>query len=257
MSFEGKVILITGGNGGIGAACAEYFAEKGALLALVGRNVEKFEKVLENIKENGVETEPLAIIADVTVDAERIISETIEIYGRLDVLINNAGFSLLGSIETIKMEDYDAMMATNLRAVVELTHLAIPHLIESKGNIVNISSVASKITLPFFIGYSMSKAALDQFTKCVAIDLASKGVRVNSINPSYIETDFSASFGIHRGTAEFDKMIEQTKAMHPIERVGCTKDCVNAVAFLAHENASFITGINLPVDGGIILKGAV
>lgn len=107
MSFENKVILITGASSGIGAACAEYFAKDGALLALVGRNSEKFDCVLEQIKESGVTIEPLVILADITTDAERIVAETIEKYNRLDILINNAGFGGPGSIETTKMEDFD------------------------------------------------------------------------------------------------------------------------------------------------------
>lgn len=107
MSFTDKVILITGANAGIGQAAAEYFAKEGAKLALVGRRAEKFERVVTNIKESGVELEPLIIVADVTTEAERIISETIEKYGRLDVLINNAGFGIYSPLEHLKMEDYD------------------------------------------------------------------------------------------------------------------------------------------------------
>lgn len=114
MSFEGKTILITGASSGIGAATAKYFAKEGALLALVGRNEEKFENILEKIKEDGVETEPLVIIADVSIDAERIINETIEKYGSLDILFNNAGFGINGTIDDVKMEDFDAMMNTNV-----------------------------------------------------------------------------------------------------------------------------------------------
>lgn len=107
MSFESKVILITGASSGIGAACAEYFAKEGALSALVGRSSEKFECLLGRIKESGVTIEPLVILADITVDAERIVAETIEKYNRLDILINNAGFGILGSIESTKMEEFD------------------------------------------------------------------------------------------------------------------------------------------------------
>lgn len=110
MSFVDKVILITGGNSGIGADCAGYFAKEGAKLALVGRSVEKFETVIEQIKESGVEIEPLVILADVSTDAERIIAETIEKYERIDVLINNAGFAIFDSLDTMNMEDYDGKL---------------------------------------------------------------------------------------------------------------------------------------------------
>lgn len=110
MSFTDKVILITGANSGIGQATAEFFAKEGAKLALIGRRAEKFESVVANIKNSGIDTEPLIIVADVATDAERIISETIEKYGRLDVLINNAGFSVYGTLEEMKMEDYDGKL---------------------------------------------------------------------------------------------------------------------------------------------------
>lgn len=114
MPFIGKVVLINGASAGIGAACAEFFARKGALLALVGQNADKFDRIVERIKECGVDMEPLIIIADVSVDAERIMSETIEKYNHLDILINNAGFAMVGFLETLKMEDYDSIMAANV-----------------------------------------------------------------------------------------------------------------------------------------------
>lgn len=166
MSFENKVIIITGASSGIGAATAEFFAKEGALLSLVGRNEEKFEKVLEKIKESGVEADPLVIIADVSIDAERIINETIEKYGRLDILFNNAGFAIHGTIDDVQMKDFDAMFNTNVRGVVELTHLALPHLVETKGCIINNSSIGALRTFKNYLVYCMTKAALDQFTKC-------------------------------------------------------------------------------------------
>lgn len=139
MSFADKVILITGGNSGIGAACTEYFATEGAKLSLVGRSVGKFEIVLERIKASGVEVEPLVILADISTDAERIVAETIEKYERIDILINNAGFAIFDTLDTMTMADYDAMMNTNVRGLVELTKYTIPHLMQTKGNIVNVS----------------------------------------------------------------------------------------------------------------------
>lgn len=253
MSFEGKTILITGASAGIGAALADYFAKQGALLALVARNPEKCEKVLEKIKEAGIETEPLVILADVSVDAERIISKTIEKYGRLDILINNAGYGNHATIETLKIDDFDSMFATNVRGVVELTQLAVPHLIESKGNVVNVSSVVSTHSFKNFLIYSMTKAALDQFTKCVALELSKYGIRVNSVNPGFIDTDFH---GVDRNSEEYNALVEANNQIHPLGRVGKTEEVVNAIAFLASEKASFVTGEILLVDGGLGRVGA-
>lgn len=254
MSFEGKVILITGGSRGIGAACAEYFAKEGALLSLVGRNQEKFAQVIEKLRELGVESEPLVILADVNTDAERIMSETIEKFGRLDILINNAGFSILGEIEQSTMEDYDAMMATNVRAVFELTKFAIPHLTETKGNIVNVSSVAGIRAFPFCIVYCMTKATLDQFTKCLAVGLASKGIRVNSVNPGVVETDFYRCFGLDKGSDEYLALMENFRKEYPLGRIGTLDDCINAISYLVSEKSSFLSGVILPVDGASSVK---
>lgn len=127
------------------------------MLALVARNEEKFEVLLQKLKDDGVETEPLVIIADLTVDVERIISETIDKYGRLDILINNAGIVCAQSILDLKMDEFDSMMTVNFRAIVELTHLAVPHLIQTKGNVVNVSSITSTMAAEGLLGYCTSK----------------------------------------------------------------------------------------------------
>lgn len=256
MSFAGKVILLTGGSSGIGAACAEYFAREGALLALVGRNAEKFAKVSEKIKKSGVEVEPLVILADISVDTERIISETIEKYGKLDILINNAAFGIPGTIENTRIEDYDAIMATNVRGTFLLTQLAVPHLIASKGNIINVSSVCGLRSFAGFLAYSMSKSALDQFTRCIALELAEKGVRVNAVNPGVIDTNFHDCLGLDKNSSEYAAVMVAYAQMHPIGRYGTSEECVDAIAFLANGKASFITGVTLPVDGGLNNKCA-
>lgn len=253
MSFQDKVILITGASSGIGAACAEYFAKKGALLALVGRNATKFDNLLKKIKVDGCEREPLVILADVSTDTNRIIDETISKYNRIDVLINNAGFNIRGFLENTKIENYDAIMATNVRGVFLLTQLALPHLIAAKGNVVNVSSVASLSACRNNIAYAMAKAALDHFTRCAALELAAKGVRVNGVNPGLIVTDFHYNLGMDEDT--YAAFLEDCKEFHPVGRVGQSREVVDAIAFLANEDAGFVTGVNLPIDGGSTLSG--
>lgn len=250
MSIANKVILITGASSGIGAACAECFAKEGALLALVGRDADKFKKVLKKIKENGVESEPLIILADICTDSQQIMAETIEKYSRLDILINSAGCVVPGSAENTRIEDFDTMMATNVRGTLMLTQLAIPHLIATKGNIINVSSAASLRPFGNLLGYCMSKAALDQFTRCMALELAEKGVRVNSINPGGINS-FSDS---NQCSSEQRAAIENYAKLHPIGRLGRPEECVIAISLLASDKAGFITGAILPIDGGMSVQ---
>lgn len=258
MSFEGKVVLISGASSGIGAACSEYFAKEGALVAMVGRNPEKSANVAKKIQESGVKVAPLVILADISVDSKRIITETIGKFGRLDILINNAGFSIPGTIENTRIEDFDSIMGTNVRGTLLLTQLAVPYLIKTKGNIVNVSSVVGLRAFEGILAYCMSKAALDQFTHCTALELATKGVRVNSVNPAVIDTNFhTIEFGHPRNTPLFEAMRESQAQMHPIGRFGQSEEVVAAIAFLAKENAGFVTGVTLPIDGGLAIKSPI
>lgn len=255
MSFDGKVILITGSSSGIGAACAEYFAKEGALLALVGRNVDKLKNVVKKIKELNSEIDPLVIVRDVSTETQQIIDETIHRYNRLDVLINNAGFSIRGTIEDTKLENFDSIMATNLRAVFLLTQLAMPYLITSKGNVVNVSSVASMRAMKNNLAYSVAKAAVDHLTRCVALEMASKGVRVNSVNPALIVTDFHLNLGMSK--EHYKEYVDTFGKQHPVGRAGQPSEVVNAIAFLSKENAGFVTGVCLPIDGGMTVANNV
>lgn len=252
MSLANKVILVTGASSGIGAYTAVELAKDNALLALVGRNAERLEAVVGKIKETGTELDPLVILADVSIDAERIISETLEKYNKIDVLINNAGFGIQSNVESLSFEDYDNMMATNVRGVVELTQKALPCLTETKGNVVNISSVVGIRAFSNYIGYSMTKAALDQFTRGAALDLGSRGIRVNSINPGFIDNEFHKE-AIESGN--YKEIREKFAEKHPIGRVGTNEDVYHAIRFLIdNEIAGFITGACLPVDGGMNIK---
>lgn len=218
--FVDKVILITGASSGIGAGTAEFLASKGAWLVLVGRNVENLKNVAAKCTPTHGAPEPLQIIADVTdeTDAKRIIDTTIEKFQKLNVLVNNAGILKRGTIENSTLADYDTVMNVNVRSIFHLTQLATPHLIATKGNIVNVSSVNGIRSFAGVLAYNMSKAALDQFTQCVALELADRGVRVNSVNPGVIVTNIHKRGGMDE--AAYAAFLEHSKSTHALGRAG-------------------------------------
>lgn len=247
MKFNGKVVIITGGSSGIGADAARHLAELGASVAIVGRNAERLNAVVEEIKITG-SREVLPIVADVTNDCQRIIDETIKKFGKIDVLVNNAGILSYGLIADAGIEAFDKIHNTNVRSVILLSQVAIPHLEKTKGNIVNVSSVAGIRPLFNMSAYCASKAAVDMITKCMALELGSKRIRVNSINPGLIKTPIFEAAGIPE--EKIPDHYEANLKMYPIGRVGEVADTSAAIAYLASDEASFITGVSLRVDGG-------
>ena len=249
MEFTGKVIIVTGSSSGIGAAAAIHFAELGGVLTIVGRNVDKLQEVANRISAIKGQA-PLIVQADMAneKDVERILSETLSKYGKLDVLVNNAGVLETGTIENTSLEQYDRVMNTNVRAVYQLTILAVPELIKTKGCIVNVSSVNGIRSFPGVLAYNVSKAAVDQFTRCVALELALKGVRCNAVNPGVIITEIHKRGGMNEEA--YAKFLEHSKTTHALGRPGNVNEVSGVIAFLASEKASFITGASLPVDGG-------
>ena len=250
--LNGKVTLITGASSGIGAATAVLFARLGANLVLSGRSEANLQHTADECvrsRPTGAEP-PLLVIADMCSEADvaRLVDTTIKKFGRLDILVNSAGIIEFGSIETTSLEQYDRMMNVTVRSAYQLTMLCVPHLIATRGNIVNVSSVTGTRSFPGVLAYCMAKAAVDQMTSCTALELAAKGVRVNSVNPGVIAT------GVHKrgGLSDdaFAKFLEHSKTTHPLGRVGDAEEVAQAIAFLASSNASFITGEHLHVDGG-------
>ncbi|KAM7346574.1 3-oxoacyl-[acyl-carrier-protein] reductase FabG [Cochliomyia hominivorax] len=248
MNFTGKVVLITGASSGIGAATAETFAKNGANIVIVGRNVDNLKATELKCREINNNVNCLSIVADVTTDSERIINETIDRFQRLDVLVNNAGILASGGLLDIDVEQFDRIFNTNLRAVFTLTKLAGPHLIKSHGSIINVSSVAGLRSFAGVLSYGVSKAALDQFTKCVALEMAPKNVRVNSVNPGVVITEIHKRGGMTK--EEYAQYLERCKSTHAMGRVGNVYEVAETIAFLASKNASFITGACVPIDGG-------
>lgn len=252
MEFNEKVIIITGASSGIGADTAIHLAKLGASVSIVGRNQERLNKVADEIQKLGFSVLP--IIADVTKDCQRIIDETIAHYGRLDVLVNNAGIQQEVSIMDATITQYDQIFNTNVRSVIELCKLCVPHLERTKGCIVNVSSICGMVPVYSSTFYSMSKSALDQFTQCAANEFARKGIRVNSVNPGLIETPMIEADG--KSPEEIKKFIEDNGKRYPIGRIGRASDVSKCIAFLASDRAEFITGTLLRCDGGAVAAAA-
>ncbi|XP_060523824.1 3-oxoacyl-[acyl-carrier-protein] reductase FabG-like [Cylas formicarius] len=247
MQFAGKVVLITGASSGIGAATAKHFAKLGASLALAGRNRENLKKVAS---ECDVNPTPLILTGELTNEDETkaLLDKTIAHYGKLDVLVNNAGVIETGSVENTSLEQYDRVMNVNVRSIYNLTTLAVPHLIETKGNVVNVSSVNGIRAFPGVLAYCMAKAAVDQFTRCAALDLAPKQVRVNSVNPGVTVTNLHTTSGMNK--EQYENFLKRSEQTHALGRPGQPEEVAGTIAFLASDHASFITGASVPVDGG-------
>uniref|UniRef100_A0AC35TS17 3-oxoacyl-[acyl-carrier-protein] reductase n=1 Tax=Rhabditophanes sp. KR3021 TaxID=114890 RepID=A0AC35TS17_9BILA len=261
MSFGGKVVLITGGNSGIGRAIAVKFAEENAKVVIVGRTAKTLAETKEELIGNGAKEEHiLAINADVSVKEEttRIVDETIKKFGKLDILINNAGVGNLQGADPDAIESYDYIMNLNVRGVINLCTAAIPHLKETKGNIINISSIAAFFPTSSGGFYSMSKAALDMYTKCLASKVTEHGVRVNSINPGAVKTSFFAKYISSKentietdvGNAILEKMIAP---MVPMKRCGESNEIASIAIFLAGPGASLMSGSIIVADGGALI----
>jgi NAD(P)-dependent dehydrogenase (short-subunit alcohol dehydrogenase family) len=246
--LDGRVALVTGATSGIGRATALRFAAEGARVAVVGRDEGTLGEVVRQIEESGGAS--VALRGDVMVDedARRVVDEAVARLGGLDVLVNAAGIISNGTVESTPLEDWDAMMNVNLRSVFHLMQLAVPHLEKRPGNIVNVSSVTGLRAFPGVLAYCVSKAGVDQLTRCAALELAAKGVRVNAVNPGVVVTN------IHRrgGMADeaYAAFLEHSKTTHPLGRVGAAEEVAELILFLASDRAAWITGASHSIDGG-------
>jgi NAD(P)-dependent dehydrogenase (short-subunit alcohol dehydrogenase family) len=253
-SFASKVVFVTGATSGIGHAVAVKFASASARVVALGRNQSALREVETAVTEAG--GEPLVLAVDVTNTSEtqRAIEETINKFGGLNVLVNAAGHISTGSIENTSLAAWDAMMNVNLRAAFHLMQLAAPHLIKTKGNIVNVSSVTGLRSFPGVLAYCVSKAGVDQLTRCAALELAPHGVRVNAVNPGVVVTEIHKRGGM--SDESYKNFLEHSKTTHPIGRVGDPKEIAELVFYLASEKAGWITGVTYPIDGGRALTCA-
>jgi NAD(P)-dependent dehydrogenase (short-subunit alcohol dehydrogenase family) len=169
-------------------------------------------------------------------------------FGGIDVLVNAAGIIANGTIENTSLADYDLMMNINVRSLFQLTQLALPSIIERKGNIVNVSSVTGLRAFPNVFAYCVSKAAVDQLTRCAALELAPQGVRVNAVNPGVVRTNLHLNSGMNEDA--YAAFVERSKTTHPLGRIGDPEEIANLILFLASSKAAWITGVTYSIDGG-------
>ena len=241
--LKGKVALVTGGGSGIGKAIALRYAKEGAKVVIVGR---RENALIETAKEN----ENISyIVGDITIseNINRIVSYITKKFGRLDILVNNAGWCPVQPLKEITVADYDKAFNLDVRALVDVTIQTLPLLLKAKGNIINLSTVGATHRAPNLSMYVGAKAAVENFTRCWALELARDGVRVNAIAPGAIDTDIWHSTNL---TPEEERKHQEAIANTiPCGRFGSSDEVANVALFLASEDASYVSGSIYAVDG--------
>lgn len=242
--MEGKVAFVTGGGSGIGAATASRLAEEGAVVVICGRRREPIEAVAADIVAAGGKAE--AVVVDVSNEQAFVgaLEDVAKRHGKLDVLVNNAMAYTWGSLEEMSTADWHANFSTSVDGTFWGTRTAMRLMKEKGGSVINVSSICGSFGAPWMSGYSAAKAAVDNFSRAAAAEGAPYGIRVNVVIPAVVETPATAGMLVDEASRK------KTEQLIPMGRVGQPIDLANAILFLASDEASYITGASLPVDGG-------
>jgi len=246
-----KVALITGAGGAIGSACALQMAMQGAKVAIADMDKEKGKATVADILSKGCE----AFFSQVDVSREdqvaAWVAAVVAKYGKIDILVNNAAAFVFGTIEEATNEDWDKVLAVNVKGYAFCAKYAVTQMKKQKtgGSIINVASISSFIAQPSFVPYNTSKGAILQLTRCLAMDHGPDGIRVNSICPGTIETPATHVHAKKLGKT-FNQLKNETLKDHLLKRLGSVDDVAFAVIYLASDESTFVTGAHLPVDGG-------
>ena len=242
MRLEGKSAIITGGGSGIGLACAKLFSNEGAKVAIIGRRKNRLELAAKE-----TEGQVLPIVGDLTNDndLDNLVSKTLNAFGKIDIVVNNGGIFTGSPIHETNDKDWDAIMNTNIRSAFQLTKKVLPHMMERKtGVFIHISSIAGLIAIPGVAAYNVSKGALLQFNRSIAMEYGPFGIRSNAVCPGLVKTEMTEDL-----MKDEELMLEWSKD-YPIGRFGVPEDIASACLYLASDESSFVTGVALPIDGG-------
>lgn len=248
--LEGKVAVITGGSKGLGTAMVERFAKEGIFVVVNYHSDEAgAQKVVKQIENN--KGKAVAVQADVSTEAgiEKLLTATIENFATLDIWVNNAGVENQVATHQMSLQEWDNIINTNLTGVFLGSKHALKYFLDNniKGNILNMSSVHEKIPWPTFSHYAASKGGVAMFTKSIALEYAQKGIRVNAIGPGAINTPINAE------KFSEPQKLKETTDMVPMKKIGEPEDVAAAAAWLVSNEAKYVTGITLFVDGGMVL----
>jgi 3-oxoacyl-[acyl-carrier protein] reductase len=257
MKLRNKIAVITGAGSGIGRESALLLADEGARVVVVDLDPGSAQQTSQEIRNEGGET--LAIEADVSTwsGCKSLVDQTTEFFGGVDILFNNAGIPMPKSLELLSEEDWDRTMAVNLKSVFLCTKLIVPKMIDRGGGaIVSTASVAGQVGSRGQVAYSVSKAGIISFTQCMAIELAPFHIRINCICPGFTDTPMLRSFlsKWYPDNVERERMVRETQSKAALNRYGNPKEIALAALFLVSDDASFITGQALAVDGGTTIN---
>lgn len=240
--FTGKTVIVTGAGSGMGAAITRRFYDEGANVVVVGRTEDKLREATEGFDQDRVAIH-VGDVADAAV-GEGAVALAVDRFGALDVLVNNAATAMIGDIEATALDDFDRIIATNVRGYVAMAKAAMPALRATRGSIVMTSSASGRGGDWGMFAYNVSKGAVDNMVRALALDSGKYGVRVNAVSPSVTDTPMAAAIKEDDRLGKFLNRI-------PMGRIGQPDDVAKVVLFLASEDAGFVSGIMIPVDGGL------